>query len=117
MSPSDRDSGDTTESEETRCMKTILSHYVPNMSFDIETLRDMARNLSKPNTFSEPARPAEVEVAHGQEDFTIRTLPNKTTRMSAAVTQRQFRRRLTLFRRILGRIVVHEFCHKASTAH
>lgn len=78
------------ESERVRYMERILQHYVPNISFDIHSLRKMAEELKHKH------RPAGMEggppsmqldgeeledLAIDDEDFTIKALPDNTTRM------------------------------------
>lgn len=79
------------ESERVRYMERILQHYVPNISFDIHSLRKMAEELKHKH------RPAGMEggppsmqldgeeledLAIDDEDFTIKALPDNTTRMT-----------------------------------
>ena len=78
------------ESERVRYMERILQHYVPNISFDIHSLRKMAEELKHKHRPSgmEGGPPSmqldgeELEdLAIDDEDFTIKALPDNTTRM------------------------------------
>lgn len=71
-------------------MERILQHYVPNISFDIHSLRKMAEDLKHKHRPSglEAGPPSmqlegdELEdLAIDDEDFTIKALPDNTTRM------------------------------------
>ena len=81
---------DMLESERIRCMERILQHYVPNISFDIQSLRKTAEELkSKHRGSDSDGGPSVVfdnedmeDLAIEDEDFTIKALPDNTTRMS-----------------------------------
>lgn len=80
---------DIVEAERVRLMEGILSHYVPNITFDIQSLRQAAENLKKKQRDSESDAvsvredPNELEdLAIDDEDFTIKAMPDNTTRMS-----------------------------------
>ena len=70
-------------------MERILQHYVPNISFDIQSLRKTAEELkSKHRGSDSDGGPSVVfdnedmeDLAIEDEDFTIKALPDNTTRM------------------------------------
>lgn len=84
---------DMLESERIRCMERILQHYVPDISFDIQSLRKTAEELKSNHRGSESeggGGEQSVSVFEGEdleelaiddEDFTIKALPDNTTRM------------------------------------
>lgn len=68
-------------------MERILAHYVPNLSFDIQSLRKAAEELTSKHRDSqseEPSTQADIDeledLAIDDEDFTIKALPDNTTR-------------------------------------
>ena len=78
------------EAERVRYMERILSHYLPNITFDIQSLRQAAESLQNrhrgvdSDTVSTGADANELEdLAIDQEDFTIKALPGNTTRKSS----------------------------------
>uniref|UniRef100_A0A093XMG8 Putative transcriptional regulatory protein C3C7.04 n=2 Tax=Talaromyces marneffei PM1 TaxID=1077442 RepID=A0A093XMG8_TALMA len=79
---------DEAEAERVRYMERILAHYVPNMSFDILSLRKVAEGLQRDHreqSISEgPATQAETDdlddLAIDEENFSIRAFPDNTTR-------------------------------------
>jgi len=80
---------DIAEAERVRLMERLLSHYVPNITFDIQSLRQAAEDLkskhrdSESDVFSTREDPNELEdLAIDDEDFTIKAMPDNTTRMS-----------------------------------
>lgn len=79
---------DMAEAERVRLMERILEYYVPNMPFDIQSLRKAADDLKNKHRSSESDGPStrvdvnELEdLAIDDEDFTIKALPDNTTRM------------------------------------
>lgn len=75
------------EAERVRCMERLLSHYVPNITFDIQSLRQAADELnakrrdSESDVLSTKVDANELEdLAIDEEDFTIKALPDNTTR-------------------------------------
>lgn len=69
-------------------MERILSHYMPNSTFDIHSLRQVAEDLkgkhrgSDSDVFSNQMDGIDMEdLAIDEEDFTIKALPDNTTRM------------------------------------
>lgn len=68
-------------------MERLLSHYVPNINFDIQSLRQAAEELKSKHRDSEDAistreDPNELEdLAIDDEHFTIKAMPDNTTRM------------------------------------
>lgn len=75
------------EAERVRCMERLLSHYVPNITFDIQSLRQAADELktkhrdSESDVVSTKVDANELEdLAIDEEDFTIKALPDNTTR-------------------------------------
>lgn len=69
-------------------MERLLSHYIPNINFDIQSLRQAADELKSKHRDSESdvisARddPNEMEdLAIDDEHFTIKAMPDNTTRM------------------------------------
>lgn len=69
-------------------MERILAHYVPNISFDLPSLRKVAEDLQRKqrDQSDSDGPPTQVEVddlddlAIEDEDFTIRALPDNTMR-------------------------------------
>lgn len=68
-------------------MERILAHHVPNITFDLQSLRQVAEELkgkhrdSESDVLSSKADGNELEdLAIDEEDFTIKALPNNTTR-------------------------------------
>ncbi|GLA12768.1 hypothetical protein AnigIFM63309_007604 [Aspergillus niger] len=87
------------ESERVRYMERILQHYVPNISFDIHSLRKMAEDLKHKHRPSglEAGPPSmqlegdELEdLAIDDEDFTIKALPDNTTQYSGEFSYLNF---------------------------
>lgn len=81
---------DIQEAERVRYMERILSYYVPNITFDIQSLRQAAEELkskhrdSESDVLSMKADANDLEdLAIDEEDFTIKALPDNTTRTSA----------------------------------
>lgn len=79
---------DMAEAERLRYMERILQHFVPNISFDVPSLRKMAENLHKQRGSESETDPSiRVEgddfedLAIDDEHFTIKALPDNTTRM------------------------------------
>lgn len=73
-----------------RYMEKILAHYMPNISFDIQSLKEVAENLQLQHRGSDTdGPPTQVELdeledlAIDDEDFTIKALPDNTTRESS----------------------------------
>lgn len=72
-----------------RYMEQILQHYIPNISFDLQSLRKTAEELKHRHRGSDsdggPSIRLEEEdfedLAIDDEDFTIKALPDNTTRM------------------------------------
>lgn len=82
---------DMAEAERVRLMEQILEYYVPNISFDIPSLRKAAEELKSKHRASEsdvPSTRVEGEdledLAIEDEDFMIKALPDNTTRMCRA---------------------------------
>jgi hypothetical protein len=78
---------DIAEAERVRLMERLLSHYVPNITFDIQSLRQAAEDLktkhrdSESDAISTRGDPNELEdLAIDEEDFTIKAMPDNTTR-------------------------------------
>lgn len=72
-------------------MERILSFYVPNITFDIQSLRQAAEELKSKRRDSESDAGStrvdanELEdLAIDEEDFTIKALPGNTTRKSSS---------------------------------
>lgn len=70
-------------------MERILEYYVPNITFDIQSLRKAAEDLKHKQRASDSGGPStrvdgdEVDdFAIEDEDFTIKALPDNTTRKS-----------------------------------
>lgn len=68
-------------------MERLLSHYIPNITFDIQSLRQAADELktkhrdSESDVVSTKVDANELEdLAIDEEDFTIKALPDNTTR-------------------------------------
>lgn len=79
---------DIAEAERVRLMERLLSHYVPNITFDMQSLRQAAEDLkrkhrdSDSDAISTREDPNELEdLAIDEEDFTIKAMPDNTTRM------------------------------------
>ncbi|KAJ5596328.1 hypothetical protein N7450_002786 [Penicillium hetheringtonii] len=82
------------EAERVRCMERLLSHYVPNITFDIQSLRQAADELktkhrdSESDVVSTKVDANELEdLAIDEEDFTIKALPDNTTPAPDASTE------------------------------
>lgn len=109
---------DVVEAERVRCMERILEYYVPNLSFDIQSLRRAADELKIKHRGSDSEAPStrvdveELEdLAIDDEDFTIKALPDNTTRESSWLTPFPLGIGLTLSR-ILGRVFLSEFLNE-----
>lgn len=68
-------------------MERLLSYYVPNLTFDIQSLRQAVDELkskhrdSESDAVSTKVDANEMEdLAIDEEDFTIKALPDNTTR-------------------------------------
>ena len=104
---------DLVEAERVRYMERILEYYVPNLSFDIQSLRKAAEELkSKHRPSDSEAASTRIDadeledLAIDDEDFTIKALPDNTTRKPLVS-------RLCLessdMGRIFGRVFLSEF--------
>lgn len=97
-----------------RLMERLLSHYVPNITFDIQSLRQAAEDLKSKHRDSESAistreDPNELEdLAIDEEDFTIKAMPDNTTRRLQS-GDRAWGFILTLFTRVFRGIFIFEF--------
>lgn len=107
---------DLAEAERVRYMERILEYYVPNTSFDIQSLRKVTEELKSKHRGSGLDAPAgrfdvdEFEdLAIEDEDFTIKALPDNTTRMRLSLIQSFGTSNRS---RIFGRILVPEFLHE-----
>ncbi|RDW81410.1 Zn(II)2Cys6 transcription factor [Aspergillus mulundensis] len=87
------------EAERIRCMERILQHYVPNISFDVQSLRKTAEELKSKHrgSESEGGGPSVVldnedleDLAIEDEDFTIKALPDNTTQYSGEFSYLNF---------------------------
>lgn len=85
------------EAERVRCMERLLSHYVPNITFDIQSLRQAADELktkhrdSESDVVSTKVDANELEdLAIDEEDFTIKALPDNTTQYSGEFSYLNF---------------------------
>lgn len=74
-----------------RLMERLLSHYIPNITFDIQSLRQAAEDLktkhrdSESDAISTREDPNELEdLAIDEEDFTIKAMADNTTGMLIA---------------------------------
>ncbi|KAI2794560.1 hypothetical protein POX_a01159 [Penicillium oxalicum] len=88
---------DIQEAERVRCMERILAHHVPNITFDLQSLRQVAEELkgkhrdSESDVLSSKADGNELEdLAIDEEDFTIKALPNNTTQYSGEFSYLNF---------------------------
>lgn len=75
------------EVERVRCMERLLSHYVPNIAFDVQSLRQAVDELKDKHRDSESDVVSTKvdandmdDLAIDEEDFTIKALPDNTTR-------------------------------------
>lgn len=104
---------DTVEAERVRYMERILEYYVPNLSFDIQSLRrtaDELKSKQRPSESDAPSTRIDVDeledLAIDDEDFTIKALPDNTTRklliplLFLGLANRS---------RIFGRVLLSEF--------
>jgi hypothetical protein len=77
---------DVSEPERVKYMERILSHYVPGITFDIPTLQKVAESLrsdyEQSPTHNSHADGDEEDLVIDEEDFTIKTLPDNSTRQS-----------------------------------
>ncbi|CAG8364854.1 unnamed protein product [Penicillium salamii] len=85
------------EAERVRLMEQLLSHYVPNITFDIQSLRQAAEELkskhreSESDVFSAKEDPNELEdLAIDDEHFTIKAMPDNTTQYSGEFSYLNF---------------------------
>lgn len=77
-------------------MERLLAHYVPNMSFDIPSLRkavgELQRDQHEPSISEEPPTQAEADdlddLAIDEESFSIRAFPDNTTREYCVIVSR-----------------------------
>ncbi|KAL4922479.1 fungal-specific transcription factor domain-containing protein [Aspergillus aurantiobrunneus] len=89
---------DMLESERIRYMERILQHYVPNISFDIQSLRKTAEELTSKHRGSDSEGGPSIlldnedleELAIEDEDFTIKALPDNTTQYSGEFSYLNF---------------------------
>ncbi|EAL88730.1 hypothetical protein KXW98_009021 [Aspergillus fumigatus] len=88
---------DIAEGERTRLMERILEYYVPNISFDIPSLRKTVEELKSKHRGSEsdvPSTRVEGEdledLAIEDEDFMIKALPDNTTQYSGEFSYLNF---------------------------
>ncbi|RJE17584.1 Transcription factor [Aspergillus sclerotialis] len=88
---------DMAEAERVRLMERILEYYLPNTSFDIQSLRKAAEDLKNKHRGSESDGPStrvdvdELEdLAIDDEDFTIKALPDNTTQYSGEFSYLNF---------------------------
>ncbi|OJJ45362.1 hypothetical protein ASPZODRAFT_17578 [Penicilliopsis zonata CBS 506.65] len=85
------------EAERAQYMERILAHYVPNLSFDIDSLRKAAEELQNQHRNSGSDGPSTQldiddleELAIEDEDFTIKALPDNTTQYSGEFSYLNF---------------------------
>ncbi|KAJ5671905.1 hypothetical protein N7507_001032 [Penicillium longicatenatum] len=85
------------EAERVRYMERILSYYAPNLTFDIQSLRQAAEDLkskhreSESDALSTKVDANELEdLAIDEEDFTIKALPNNTAQYSGEFSYLNF---------------------------
>ncbi|KAJ5595009.1 uncharacterized protein N7459_001217 [Penicillium hispanicum] len=85
------------EAERVQYMERILSFYVPNITFDIQSLRKAAEDLQSKRRDSESDAGStrmdanELEdLAIDEEDFTIKALPGNTTQYSGEFSYLNF---------------------------
>ncbi|KAL4782453.1 hypothetical protein BJX76DRAFT_349359 [Aspergillus varians] len=89
---------DMLESERIRCMERILQHYVPNISFDIQSLQKTAEELKSKHRGSDSGGRSSLQLdsedledlAIEDEDFTIKALPDNTTQYSGEFSYLNF---------------------------
>ncbi|KAL2870291.1 uncharacterized protein BJX67DRAFT_370264 [Aspergillus lucknowensis] len=89
---------DMVESERIQCMERILQHYVPNISFDIQSLRKTAEELKSKHRGSDSEGGPSIgldsedleDLAIEDEDFTIKALPDNTTQYSGEFSYLNF---------------------------
>ncbi|RHZ47700.1 Zn(II)2Cys6 transcription factor [Aspergillus thermomutatus] len=88
---------DMADAERIRLMERILEYYVPNISFDIPSLRKAAEELQSKHRGSEsdvPSTRVEGEdledLAIEDEDFMIKALPDNTTQYSGEFSYLNF---------------------------
>lgn len=81
---------DEAEAERVRYMEQILTHFMPHLTFDLSTLRNVAVDLrgsrGGPSESHETSTQMETDdlgdLAIDEEDFSIRAYPDNTTRAS-----------------------------------
>ncbi|OQD61841.1 hypothetical protein PENPOL_c015G08210 [Penicillium polonicum] len=88
---------DIAEAERVRLMERLLSHYIPNITFDIQSLRQAAQDLktkhrdSESDAISTREDPNELEdLAIDEEDFTIKAMADNTTEYSGEFSYLNF---------------------------
>ncbi|PLB39593.1 Zn(II)2Cys6 transcription factor [Aspergillus candidus] len=88
---------DMAEAERLRYMERILQHFVPNITFDVPSLRKMAENLHKQRGSESETDPSIrmegddfEDLAIDDEHFTIKALPDNTTQYSGEFSYLNF---------------------------
>lgn len=81
-------------------MEKILSHYAPNLSLDVSSLRKAAESLpgkqrdqvdsDGPSTQVEGDDPDDDDLAIDEEDFSIKAFPDNTMRKISRLTNWPF---------------------------
>lgn len=97
-------------------MERLLSYYVPNITFDIQSLRQAADELktkhrdSESDAVSTKVDANEMEdLAIDEEDFTIKALPNNQTRECNFLRYHRQRRLINCGNRIFRRVLIFKF--------
>ncbi|KAJ5669741.1 hypothetical protein N7462_010811 [Penicillium macrosclerotiorum] len=85
------------EAERVRYMERLLSYYIPDIKFDIQSLRQAADELKSKHRDSESDAVSTKEdtndledLAIDEEDFTIKALPDNTTQYSGEFSYLNF---------------------------
>ncbi|KAK1149188.1 hypothetical protein N8T08_006408 [Aspergillus melleus] len=86
------------DSERIRYMEQILQHYIPNISFDLQSLRKTAEELKYRHRGSDSDGGPSIrldeedfeDLAIDDEDFTIKALPDNTTQYSGEFSYLNF---------------------------
>lgn len=105
------------EAERVRYMERILSYYAPDLTFDIQSLRQAVEDLkvkhrdSESDAHSTKVDANELEdLAIDEEDFTIKAMPDNTTREYLCIPRYGIGANPDY--RVLRRILIFELFHE-----
>jgi hypothetical protein len=103
-------------------LEKIVKYYAPNLALDVNSLRDVSRNLSVKHQDSDSEAAGSQEELDNlgdlalDEDFTIQTGPNNTTRMWIlfAMPSPSLLTGIDALCRVFRRILPSQFFHENS---